>query len=106
MVSRILGFLVPKFIGFKVSGFLGFKVSKIYQISISCFLIDVGPISKVFKILLYASSGCFGARLFQGFLLISLRYPGVSKDKDSWFWGSGTREQIRNHRNEEFGVLP
>ena len=31
----------------------------------SCLLEDIDPISKLFKILLDGSSGCFGARLFQ-----------------------------------------
>ena len=78
MVSWLLGFWVSWFLGFKVSRFLGvwfpgflvskfqsFKVPKIYQMSISCFLEDIDPVSKVPKNLLNGSSGMFGARLFQ-----------------------------------------
>ena len=54
----VLGFLVSCFL---VYWFIGFKVSKIYQISISCFLIDIDHISKLFKILLNGSAGFFGA---------------------------------------------
>ena len=32
--------------------FLGFKVSKVYKIPISCFLIDIDPISKISKMYL------------------------------------------------------
>ena len=45
--------------------FYGFLVSKIYQISISCFLIEIDFITMNFKILLDGSSSCFGARLFE-----------------------------------------
>ena len=48
-----------------VSWFLCFFVSKIYPMSISCFMKDIDPISKIFKDhLLNGSSGFFGAHLF------------------------------------------
>ena len=97
----------------KDSWFLGFKDSKFlqcfwkilvpcYQISISCFLIDIDLISKISKNFSNESSSFFGARLFQnwqkwisenlrfiniifpkkvpGIFLDVLRYAGVSKD--------------------------
>ena len=32
--------------------------------------------------------------MFQGFVLIDIRYPGVSKYENSWFWEPGTRPKI------------
>ena len=72
LVSRILGvlafgFLVSKILGVLVSKILRFLVSKFQRFtkfSISCFLIDIGPISKILEILLNGSSGFVGARLF------------------------------------------
>ena len=82
--SWLLGFLVSKFLCFRVSSFLvswcqmvskflGFKVSKIYQMLISCFQEKIGPISKIFKILLDGSTGFVGARLFE--YCQHLRFP-------------------------------
>ena len=63
LVSWFLGFLclfvVSWFLGFKDSWRLGFKVPKIYQMSISCLLEDIDPISKIVKIVLDGSPGCF-----------------------------------------------
>ena len=69
LVSKIIGVLVSKFLGFLVSKnlrllaskFLGFKDSMIYITN----LIDIGLISKIFKMLFDGSAGFFGARLFQ-----------------------------------------
>ena len=63
------------FLGFLVSWFLGFKnllcFQKIfvtyYPISITCFLIDIDSVSKMFKNLLDGSSSFFGACLFHIF---------------------------------------
>ena len=82
--SWFLGFLVSKFQSFLVSKFLGFLVSKFLKLqgfknpecfpkilvpycqkSIPCFLIDIDRISKIFKIPLDGSSGCFAASLLQ-----------------------------------------
>ena len=99
-------------IGFKVSRFQSFKASKIYQMSISCFLEDIDLISKTYNI-----SQFVGARLFQNvqhvgfssfrFIKIitlfkndlnvvfdDLEDSGVSKNKNSWLGGSGTRPKI------------
>ena len=80
LVFLVLGFLdceVYCFLGSLVSKFLGFKVSKIYltfrweklaphyQIFVSCFMIDIGPISKILMNSLDGSTGLFGARRFQ-----------------------------------------
>ena len=79
LVSWFLTFfvLVSKFLGFRcfcffASKLLSSKVSKFqktlvlyYHMSMSCFLEDTGPISKVFKNLLDGSSGFPGARLFR-----------------------------------------
>ena len=71
LVSWLLGCLVSWFQGFLVSEFLGFRVSMIpyYQNSSSCFLED--PISKIFKNLLYGSSGFHNTRLFPYIFSIS-----------------------------------
>ena len=61
------------FLGFEISKFQGFKhlfcFQKIfvsyYQMSISCFLVDIDLISKILKILLDGSPSFVGARLFQ-----------------------------------------
>ena len=64
---KIETFKVSWFLGFLVSWFFvsGFLDSKIYQISISCFLEDICPISKLIEILSTGSSSFFGAHLFQ-----------------------------------------
>ena len=74
LVSKILGFLVSKILGVLVSTFQSFKDSTIpyYQISISCFLVDIDRTSKTLKILLDGSLGLFGARLFQH---VQCRFP-------------------------------
>ena len=63
VVSWFLGFLFVWLFCFGFLGclvldfcFLGFKGSKIYQISISCLLMDIDLISKLFKNLLDRSS--------------------------------------------------
>ena len=71
--TGVLGFLVSKFPGFLVSEIIGFKVSKLYQNSISCSLEDIDPVSKIFKNVLNGSSGFFGARLVQVFLILDVR---------------------------------
>ena len=72
----VVGFLISRIIGFLVSEFLGFLVSKI-QNPLMClkdilsiipkshfmFLIDIDPISKIFKNI-DGFAGFFGARLF------------------------------------------
>ena len=63
LVAAFLGFKDSWFLGFKDYQFLGFKASKIYEMPIPCFLEDIDPISKIFKILLDAWSACAGARL-------------------------------------------
>ena len=101
-VSWFLGFVVSWFRCFLVSKFQSFKVSKIYQITISCSLEDIDPISKIFKKFEDGSSCLFGACLFprtkswisyiMGCITIIfvgdhlffpeyLRYLGFSKDK-------------------------
>ena len=81
LVSRLLGFKVSWFLDFAVAKCIDaeLKVSKIhlmfrrktlvpyYQMSISCCLLDIGPISKILKNLLDGSTGFVGARLFQYF---------------------------------------
>ena len=62
LVSGFQSLLVSKALGFKI---IGFKVSKIHQMSISCFLEDIDPISKVSKNLLDGSSGFLGIPLFE-----------------------------------------
>ena len=99
--------------GFMAVWFYGFLVSQNYQMSMSCYLIDVCPMSMIFKILLNGCSSFVGARLFENVNILDFqnfeiyknntltnvpvmfldlfRYPGVSKDKSYWFWGSWTR---------------
>ena len=62
MACWFYGFMV---LDLMVVWFYGFLVARIYQVPISCFLMDLEPISKVFKISLDGSSGFVGARLFQ-----------------------------------------
>ena len=62
LVSTLLVFVskfLSLFLGFNVFWFLGFLVSKFHRFtnSISCFLIDVGPL---FKVLKQTVSGFFG----------------------------------------------
>ena len=108
-------FLGSWFLGFLISWLLvsWFQSFKDLPNSISGLLIDIDPI---FEILLDRAAEYFGARLFgncqntgfaffeiytnnistmfQGCFLNLFRYPGVSNDKNSWFWGSGTRPEI------------
>ena len=104
--SWFLGFLVSKFLGLLVSKFQSSKDSMIpyYQTSISCFLENIDPISKIFKQYLDGYSCFFGHPSFpiffnrfdfhflrfvdndccenySLFFLAYLTYPGVSKDK-------------------------
>ena len=65
---RILGFLASRFRSCMVSWFLvywfqSFKDSP--TVSISCFLIDIGLVSKICKIVFDGSPGFLGAHLFQ-----------------------------------------
>ena len=79
-----LGVLVSSFLGFLVSKNHGFLVSKLhrindsitpyYQLSISCFLMDIDLTSKTFKMLLNGSSGFVGGRLFQHFQIVGCLY--------------------------------
>ena len=61
LVSWFLGFLVSWFQSFLGSKFLGFFVSKFQRFtnSISCFLIDIAPLLKIFK----KNSHAFGKTL-------------------------------------------
>ena len=72
--SWFLAFKVSWFQSFSVSKFLGFKVSKICQISISCFLDDIDPISKIFKNLSNGSSEFVGARLLEVFKMLDSQH--------------------------------
>ena len=122
-----LGFVVSEFLGFKDSWFLGSKVSKICQMSISCFLEEIDPISKISKIILDRSSGMFVARLFEqheklnfrslitklffenvpgAFLDFLLGILGSPKMKILGFGAWGHVQKFRNHTNEEFRILP
>ena len=88
---------------------LGFKISKITRLQFSCFLEDIEPISKIFKNILDGSSGLLGTSIFQNqfgspkwkfnnnrenCFFICFSSPGVSKNKNSWLWGSGTRPKV------------
>ena len=85
-VSGFLGFRVSWFRGFKASWFqsflvLGFNISKFERLNDPrlpsfhfMFLIDIDPISKIFKKLSDGSTGLFGARLFQNFLLLNFQH--------------------------------
>ena len=115
--SWFLRFFVSSFIRCFVVLFLRCFVSSVYyKIFISCFQVDIGRISKNFKKFLDWSSWFSGGRLFhfcktsnlwnfeisknnivpKGFAIFLnyLRYPGVSKDKDYWFWEPWTRPEI------------
>ena len=122
LASKLLCFLVSKFLGLKVWKFqhlFNFSLGDIvpyYQISISCFQEYVGSVSEIFKNWLDESTGLFGPRLFQHFLLLLIfkvfdnyikitckarwnffvfpKFPGVSKDRYKWFSGSGARSEI------------
>ena len=115
--------LVSYFLVFRF-WFLGFLVLKV---SIACFLEDIGPGSKTFEILWNGPSHFFGARFFEkyhllgfwklryinilclkmfGLLLDCFRCPGVSNDKNNWFWGSGHIRKSRNHGSDGFWDLP
>ena len=63
LVSWFQSFLVSKFLGFLVSKFLGIKAAKFQSFndpilpkSISCFLVHIDPIFKMFKFVLHGSS--------------------------------------------------
>ena len=63
---------VSKFPSFKISNFQRFKVSKFQsskdsQNAMSCLLIDIEPVSNIFRHMLDRSSGFVGVRLFQNF---------------------------------------
>ena len=62
------GFMVLLLYGFTGLYFYGFMVvwfQEVHKSSISCFLIDIDPISMIFEILFNGRSPLFGARLFQ-----------------------------------------
>ena len=80
LVSWFQSFLVSMFLGFKVSWFLGFKVSNVYQMSISCFLEYIDPISTVFKILLDGASRFIGAHRPQQNELVDFRNLEIYKN--------------------------
>ena len=115
LVSKNFGFLVSKIIGFLVSRILGFKVSKIYRISRSCFLEEIDIMSKISKNLktdvhnccmpVFSETVIWDSQFFEIYkqnvfkqcsriFLDLFKYPGVSKNKNKWFWGSGTRSKI------------
>ena len=100
LVSNLLGFVVSEFLGFLlfwflgckvswgrsllfskcpgflVSKFLGFTVSEVHHGSISCFLDDIDPISKMIK-MLGRSVGFSGpAVVFHKFMEIIVFKPG------------------------------
>ena len=125
-VSWFLGCWCSVF-GFRffVSWFLGFEVSKIYQVSISCFLIDIDLISKPFKMfqtnLHHLSAPVFSKNVIKmlGFrnseIIRTICFendPGdfLNSFYVSWFLqgfgGSGHVHKFRNHRNESFWSLP
>ena len=64
----------------------GFLVSQFYQNPISCFLTDIDPISKIFKIILDRSSGFVGARLFPN--CQTLGFPNIRRFTNTIFSGS------------------
>ena len=90
----------------------------------SWFLIEIGFICNIFKILLNGSSGFPGARLFEtcqhlgfpkfrdlqkqycwnapGIFSICFRYPDVSKDKSSCLWDTSTIPEIIEMRSLRF----
>ena len=129
-VSCVLGFWFLRFtdswfLGFRVSWLLGFKNSKklwglyklfgqYYQISISCSLIDIDILPKLFNTLLDGSTAFCGAHLFEhdqhfgfpkmrftnhfkwlGIFLDYLRSPGVSKEKNKCLLEERTRPKIQ-----------
>ena len=67
LVSWFLVLKVSKFQGFKIPLMLLKNIGSILLISHYMFLIDIDPISKVFKILLDGSSEFVGASSFQHF---------------------------------------
>ena len=109
------GFKVYWFQSFVASWFQRFKISRIpyYQKSVSCFLEDLDPHIPDFQNPIRRIIGSFGPPFFPttsifgfpkhdickmifseselGVSCFVLRYPGVSKNKIKWFWGSGTR---------------
>ena len=84
----------------------------------SCLLEDIDPISKIFKILLKGSSALFGTCLFQncqnvgspktvcGFSGFFVGVMVSPKMNIIGFRSRGHVQKLRNHRNEEFEVLP
>ena len=117
MVLWLCGFIVLWFHGFlilyvMVLLFYGLMFSNNYKQTISCFLIDIDPASKICKMSLDGSSFLFSAPAFRTpvdimrfknilfqkhvwwFFLISFQCSGVSKDKHNWFWGLVTGSEI------------
>ena len=129
LVSWFLGFKVFWFQSFLVSKFLGFKVSLIpyYHNSISRFLEDIDPESKMFKNLLDRSSGFFGSvysNISKWSISKVLRFPimfffrfeyclgffKVSWCLEKWIiWIWGLRDTSENQEiieMEDFRVIP
>ena len=123
-VSWFQSFLVSMFQSFKIKkSFDGFK--RCCQIPFHVFFWRYWSRIQDFKNLLDWSSGFFGARLFQNvqnldsrhfgisqnnmfqwvwFFLDYLRYLGVAKDNNSWFWEPGWRPKIQIMNMEVFGL--
>ena len=117
VVSWVLGCKVDWLIRFTESEFRSFKIHLMhclmilflcYQQTMSCFLEGIDPIFKMFKKFQDGSSWFVGVRLFHNvqniglfdmsifprdFYLISLRSPGVSKDKNYWLWENRKRSK-------------
>ena len=105
----LLFVFVVWFVGFKNVLCFQTIVVTYYQMSISCFLVDIGPVSMIFKNCLRGSSPFFGARLFDichfcGFLIL-LGILVSPKIKIVRFVLSGHVQKSWNHRNESFWVL-
>ena len=112
--------------------FLGFKnllcsrriFVTYYQTFISCLQINIGPISNISKVLLDGPSRFVSVHLSKTVKQIRLqhfeiyenpilkmipgfswffRYHGVSKDRNKWFWCSGTRP--KHMKSQKWGVL-
>ena len=68
---------MEKFQSFNLAKFQCIKDSRKY---ISCFPIDIDPMSKLFKNLLKEYSGLFGPRLFRNFKNIDFRMCDISRN--------------------------
>ena len=81
LVYWFLSFLVPSFLGFEVSWFQSFRNPMIpyYQMSISCFLIDIDLIFKIFKNLLHGSSGLSAPVFSKTLKLFDVQHFAIDK---------------------------